>query len=77
MNVGQPFDAANAHAFDQHLENHLGFRQGQPHFIKRALVSFRETLAALVTTKALKRVAVLPSAFTFDPAIVASHCESP
>jgi len=53
VNVGQSFDAANAHAFDQHLENHLGSRQGQTHFIKRALVSFREAFVALVATKPL------------------------
>jgi len=77
MNSGDSLNAANAHSFDHQAEYLRGFVHRQAHGIERRSVIFGEGLAALVTAKALKAVAVFPELTAGGLAVVASHCESP
>jgi len=74
VNFCRALDAGNAIAFQQELENHLGFFDGQIHAVQRVVAGVREYLAALIALVALA-VTALAKFSTFDTAIVAGHCE--
>lgn len=77
MNFRQSLDTRNAVHFEQQLENHLGFLDGQVHAVQRLLLRLQERLGTLAALIPLITLAVASVAFAFGSAIVASHCGSP
>jgi hypothetical protein len=73
VNPSHALDSVDGASLHQEFENLLGFVERSVHALQGLLSGFLERLAALATLIPLIALAVLPFAFTFDPAIVARH----